>query len=687
MSQSSTDHYRNPLKYQGQDYRFVPTYLRKRDPIAPQNASPDIKPPEQQGYYVVNSLWTNTTNSNVWMLVGITNNLGDWRLISSGAGTFDRILTPDGHLVPPVAGTFTFDSPNNTITISGNIATGTISFDALPVLDQLFFDLDLGDTPVHPQNQHLILTSSDSSIDIEGTFPNIIDLRTATIGTFTGLISGGDGQNVDPDPVTHRIALQSPDGTVGITKDGGDPNAIDFTALPAIQNHLKLRINGATDVSPTATDPSKFLFTASGGITLTNPIANTINFDGGGGGGGGATQFTADTGTAVPAAGNINVFRTVPFQASTSASGSTIKIKAPNCALFIVDADADYGTHTTIQSAITAASLIAGPHVVFIRPGTYTEDLVMQNNVNLSAFTSDQNSPTVTIKGKITLAAGAACSIQSMTLMDNGSNVIELTGDGKMITLIDSVVYSSSADTVVINGASSIILERCTTFLQALGICHFTATGTVASLAGIFLDNSILYNVQASTKQSVLTYVSFTSTYSIFHGAIRTENVCAFGAFNTSFETGIGLSITTYTGNCTGVSITNIQECSFGSGTATAIVLGAGNITLLIQCIVSSSATNAISGPGELRYSLLDFTGLSSTISVGIETVAGLLGPRLGLANGGSHVMSGSGNPGGVVTAPRGSIFLRSDAGATVNNRAYINTNGGTGWTAFLTAA
>lgn len=686
MSQSSTDHYRNPLRYQGQDYRFVPTYLRKRDPIAPQTASPDIKPPEQQGYYIVNSLWTNTTNSNVWMLVGITNNLADWRLISAGAGTFDRILTPDGNLVPPIAGTFTFDSPNNTINISGDIPSGTISFDALPVLDEFFIDLDLGDTPVHPQNQHLILTSSDSSIDIEGTFPNIIDLRTATVGTFTGLISGGDGQNVDPDPVTHRIALQSPDGTVGITKDGGDPNAIDFTALPAIQDHLKIRINGATDVSPTAADPSKFLFTASGGLTLTNPIANTINFDGGGGGGG-ATQFTADVGSAVPAAGNINIFRTVPFQASTSASGSTVKIKAPNCALFIVDADADYGTHTTIQSAINDALIVGGPHVVFIRPGDYTEDLVMQDNINLAAFTSDQNSPTVTIRGKITLAAGASCAIQSMTLRDNGSYVVELTGDGKTLTLIDSVIYSASADMVFINGASSINLERCTTFLQAIGASHFTATGTVLSLAGIFLDNCILYNSAASSKQSVLTYVNFIATYSVFQGAIRTENVCAFGALNCSFETGFGLNITTYTGNCTGVSVTNIQRCSFGSGTATTIVLGAGNISLFIQCVISSTAVTAISGAGEFRYSLINFTGSSSATSVGTETSSGFFGPRIALANGGSHVMSGSGNPGGVVTAPRGSIFLRSDAGATVNNRAYINTNGGTGWTAFLTAA
>jgi hypothetical protein len=38
------------------------------------------------------------------------------------------------------------------------------------------------------------------------------------------------------------------------------------------------------------------------------------------------------------------------------------------------------------------------------------------------------------------------------------------------------------------------------------------------------------------------------------------------------------------------------------------------------------------------------------------------------------------------LAAGKGSLYLRSDGSAT-NNRAYINTDGGTGWTALTTAA
>jgi hypothetical protein len=47
-------------------------------------------------------------------------------------------------------------------------------------------------------------------------------------------------------------------------------------------------------------------------------------------------------------------------------------------------------------------------------------------------------------------------------------------------------------------------------------------------------------------------------------------------------------------------------------------------------------------------------------------------------------IFFGSGAP--TMSAAKGSLYLRSD-GTTTNNRAYINTDGGTTWTALTTAA
>ena len=52
----------------------------------------------------------------------------------------------------------------------------------------------------------------------------------------------------------------------------------------------------------------------------------------------------------------------------------------------------------------------------------------------------------------------------------------------------------------------------------------------------------------------------------------------------------------------------------------------------------------------------------------------------------GPKVIAGAGSPAGSVTAPQGSLYLRTN-GTTTNDRAYINTDGGTTWTALTTAA
>ena len=49
-------------------------------------------------------------------------------------------------------------------------------------------------------------------------------------------------------------------------------------------------------------------------------------------------------------------------------------------------------------------------------------------------------------------------------------------------------------------------------------------------------------------------------------------------------------------------------------------------------------------------------------------------------------ITSGAGTPNAVITAAKGSLFLRTD-GSTTITRAYINTDGGTTWTAVTTVA
>ena len=65
-------------------------------------------------------------------------------------------------------------------------------------------------------------------------------------------------------------------------------------------------------------------------------------------------------------------------------------------AKWIVDSTASLGTHTTIAAALTSAS---SGDTIFIRPGTFTENLTLKAGVDLCAFDCDALTPNVTIDG------------------------------------------------------------------------------------------------------------------------------------------------------------------------------------------------------------------------------------------------------------------------------------------------
>jgi len=59
---------------------------------------------------------------------------------------------------------------------------------------------------------------------------------------------------------------------------------------------------------------------------------------------------------------------------------------------------------------------------------------------------------------------------------------------------------------------------------------------------------------------------------------------------------------------------------------------------------------------------------------------------RLTFGSSGPDVFSGSGSSSGLVKAPKGSLYLNTP-GSAVNDRAFINTNNVTAWTAIVTTS
>src|SRR5574338_867477 len=75
---------------------------------------------------------------------------------------------------------------------------------------------------------------------------------------------------------------------------------------------------------------------------------------------------------------------------------------------WLVDPVAGKGSHTTIASALTSAS---SGDTILIRGGTYTENLTLKANVHLLALTGSDQTPIVTIIGKLSASFSGTTTI------------------------------------------------------------------------------------------------------------------------------------------------------------------------------------------------------------------------------------------------------------------------------------
>lgn len=141
----------------------------------------------------------------------------------------------------------------------------------------------------------------------------------------------------------------------------------------------------------------------------------------GGGGGGSVNTLTGDTGGAVPpdAGGNINILGQPDINIAGNAGTNTLTATdLTKITPFTVDGAETAGTevaYSTIQSAINAASA-AGGGVVYIRPGQYTENLTLADNVDLygTPAVSQNQGMSTTIIGTHTPPASGHCGFNTI---------------------------------------------------------------------------------------------------------------------------------------------------------------------------------------------------------------------------------------------------------------------------------
>lgn len=269
------------------------------------------------------------------------------------------------------------------------------------------------------------------------------------------------------------------------------------------------------------------------------------------------------------------------------------------------------GDYSTIAAAISAAS---SGQTIFLRPGTYTENLTLKAGVNLTAFGSDgslNGTGKVIISGTCTMTTAGSITMSGVQLQTNSAAFLAVTGTlASVVNLSNCYLNSTNATGITYSsssGSSGINISYCRGDTGTTGIAHFTDTGS----GGLNITHSQFTNTGASTTSSTTSTAPVSIQWSSMASPLTTSSTGTFGIFNSFIDTSATNSTSLTTA---GSGATNILNSSFASGSASSISIGVGSSVTINNSEINTSNSSAIAGAGGISYGGLTFL-LSSLIA------------------------------------------------------------------------
>jgi len=269
---------------------------------------------------------------------------------------------------------------------------------------------------------------------------------------------------------------------------------------------------------------------------------------------------------------------------------------------FLVDPVLGRGTHQTIQAAITAAS--SGKNV-FVRAGTYTEDITHKDGVNVFAYDSDARYGTTEIIGKNSISSGVVM-ISGIKLTTNSDYFTETTGSGS-IELRECFLTAADNDGMNQTSTGSTACRNCQGDIETTGIKLFDVTAGGLSFRYCNTSNS-----GSSTTASTISAGSVTLQMSEISTIFSTSGAGAI-SLRDSRVSNVAINSTSITTVGTGTS--NINNSILESGTASVLSIGSGTTIKANLSSFDSSNPDVITGAGTFSHSNCSLTGSSIAIN------------------------------------------------------------------------
>jgi hypothetical protein len=265
------------------------------------------------------------------------------------------------------------------------------------------------------------------------------------------------------------------------------------------------------------------------------------------------------------------------------------------------------GTFTTIQAAVTAASAAGGGNV-FIRAGTYPENVTVPSNVTLNGYsgeTFNSTSSQTTILGSLTFSDVTNVNIFDLYIQGNGATIpLQFSGSTTTEVSLTNITVQAS-DSIVVsstNANASAFFNQCFIY-QDGAFSHFNMSAGFADISFSFIGAS------GAVNSSVPSIISGTGNFilqeSIMQASLQlTGTAEMLAVFSQIGGSGIALDMQS-------TRSADLNFCSIiaEDGISSAINITSGaTVSISYTSIFSNSSTHAVTGSGALKYDLLSFT-------------------------------------------------------------------------------